>query len=109
MFAFCNRERDKIKILEWDHNGFRLYYHRLERGRFSWPADPGAGAIAVTRRELRWLLDGPSLTQKNAHRTHGSGQVLHSPRSRESGMPKWILYPVLQIEPIAQRTEHGES
>lgn len=67
LFVFCNRRRDKIRILEWDHNGFWLYYRRLEKGRFRWPSGPGAGAMAVTRRELRWLLDGLSLTQKRAH------------------------------------------
>lgn len=35
------------------------------------------------------------------HRAHRGGQVLHSLRFRESSMPKWILHPVLQIEPIA--------
>jgi transposase len=24
-FVFCNRERDKLKVLRWDHNGFWLY------------------------------------------------------------------------------------
>ncbi|MGE5610779.1 MAG: IS66 family insertion sequence element accessory protein TnpB, partial [Bacillota bacterium] len=37
----CNRQRDKIKILRWDHNGFWLYYRRLERGKFQWPPKTG--------------------------------------------------------------------
>jgi len=49
LFVFCNHRRDKIKILEWDHNGFWLY-RRLEKGRFRWPSDPRDGAVAVTRR-----------------------------------------------------------
>ena len=67
LFVFCNRGRDKIKILEWDRNGFWLYYRRLEKGRFRWPSGLGDSTMAVTRRELRWLLDGLSLEQKKAH------------------------------------------
>ena len=37
LFAFCNRERNKIKILHWDHNEFWLYCRRLEKGRLTLP------------------------------------------------------------------------
>lgn len=66
LFVFCNRERNKLKILHWDHNGFWLYYRRLERGTFEWPSS-GDSTISVTSRELRWLLDGLSLSQRRAH------------------------------------------
>lgn len=67
LFVFCNRERNKVKILFWEHNGFWLYYRRLERGQFRWPPDDGAAPRQITRRELRWLLDGLSLEQHQAH------------------------------------------
>lgn len=66
LFVFCNRERNKLKILYWEHNGFWLYYRRLERGTFQWPQthhDP----VTITHRELRWLLDGLALYQRQAH------------------------------------------
>jgi transposase len=66
LFVFCNRARDKIKILQWEHNGFWLYYRRLERGKFKWPAD-SSESMSITYRELRWLLDGLPINQKQAH------------------------------------------
>jgi transposase len=66
-FVFCNRQRDKLKILRWDTNGFWLYYRRLERGRFKWPAQTES-ALSITRRQLQWLLDGLSIEQTQAHR-----------------------------------------
>jgi transposase len=67
LFVFCNRGRDKLKILYWDHNGFWLYYRRLERGRFRWPQHPTDRTRAINRRQLQWLLDGLTLEQKQAH------------------------------------------
>lgn len=67
LFVFCNRQRDKLKILRWDHNGFWLYYRRLERGKFQWPAPKDTTTVKITYRQLRWLLDGLSLEQKQAH------------------------------------------
>ncbi len=65
-FVFCNRGRDKLKILRWESNGFWLYYRRLERGRFRWPAE-GGQVLTISRRQLRWLLDGLAIEQRQAH------------------------------------------
>ncbi|WP_083761104.1 IS66 family insertion sequence element accessory protein TnpB [Alkaliphilus metalliredigens] len=68
LFVFCNRNQDKIKILEWDHNGFWLHYKRLEKGRFKWPDGTKGKSIAIDERELRWLLDGLNIHQQSAHK-----------------------------------------
>jgi transposase len=68
LFVFCNRGRDKLKILQWDHNGFWLHYRRLEKGTFRWP--PSTTPLqteAIDYRAFRWLLDGLDLQQKKAH------------------------------------------
>ena len=31
LFVFCNKSCNKLKILQWEHNGFWLHYRRLER------------------------------------------------------------------------------
>jgi transposase len=67
LFVFCNRDRDKLKILYWDHNGFWLYYRRLERGHFRWPKHPAQNTLPISRRQLQWLLDGLTLEQTQAH------------------------------------------
>lgn len=68
LFVFCNRKRDKLKILHWEHNGFWLYYRRLEKGLFQWPNTGEKQALAITHRQLNWLLDGLPLDQKGAHK-----------------------------------------
>lgn len=66
-FIFCNRGRDKIKILFWDTNGFWLYYRRLEKGRFKWPKPTAVGHIHISTQQLNWLLSGLNLENPKAH------------------------------------------
>ncbi len=71
LFVFCNRLRDKIKILYWHNNGFWLLYRRLEKQRFWWPASAERVAVKITPRELGWLLEGLDITRIKAHKaTH---------------------------------------
>jgi len=69
LFVFCNRRRDKLKILFWQHNGFWLWYRRLERERFRWPQTrESSRAMEVSTRELRGLLDGLDIARVEGHR-----------------------------------------
>ena len=44
-----------------------LITKRLENGKFQWPRTEEE-VIALSEQELRWLLDGLSIVQKNAIR-----------------------------------------
>lgn len=67
LFVFCSRGRDKIKIVYWERSGFVLWYKRLEKERFPWPRRDEQGVVAMTGRELNWLLDGIDLFRLRAH------------------------------------------
>ncbi len=60
MFAFCNRRRTLIKILQWDGSGFWILMKRLDRDSFHWPDTPDE-LQKVTLKEIHWLCDGLSL------------------------------------------------
>lgn len=64
LFVFCNRHRDRLKILEWDGDGFWLYFKRLERGRFRWPTTDDGGTMTLSGEELSCLIDGARLEKK---------------------------------------------
>lgn len=64
LFVFCNRNRDRLKILEWDGNGFWLYFKRLEKGRFRWPAAGEREVMTMTSEELGILLGGAKIELK---------------------------------------------
>ena len=64
LFVFCNRNRDRVKILEWDGDGFWLYFKRLEKGRFRWPAPGEDATMNLTGEELNILLGGAKVELK---------------------------------------------
>jgi len=69
LFVFCNRTRDKVKILYWERNGFCLWQKRLERARFKWPRKVESDVITLTGQQLNWLLDGYDVMRLQPHKS----------------------------------------
>ncbi len=66
-FLFLNRQRDRIKILFWDVDGFCIWYKRLEAGTFQLPVPTeGEPDIELDCCGLNRLLYGLDL--KNGRR-----------------------------------------
>jgi transposase len=62
---FCNRQRNRLKILFWDGNGLWVCAKRLEKGRYSWPSPREADSACVTlsHEEFSLLIGGIDLSQ----------------------------------------------
>jgi transposase len=65
LFVFRNRSSQRVKILWWDQRGLTIYYKRLERGVFRFPA-AGDKAVAIDSAQLLRLLDGLEIAGRRA-------------------------------------------
>lgn len=65
LFVFVGKQKDKVKILYWDGNGFALYLKRLEQGRFHLPAvDASRRHVSRDAKQLSMFLDFIDLIAK---------------------------------------------
>ena len=55
VFIFLSKQRNKIKLLLWQQDGFVIYSKRLEKGTFELPNDT---SIEITAHQLQFILDG---------------------------------------------------
>jgi len=58
VFVFCNKGRDKLKVLYWDKTGFALWYKRLEKDKFKWPTKLTTESLNLSEQQLHWLFSG---------------------------------------------------
>lgn len=63
LFVFCNRRRDRLKLLHFDGTGLWVMAKRLEKGTFSWPSGTALvnDKLPLTPEALALLLDGVDL------------------------------------------------
>ena len=62
VFIFFGKNRQMVKLLCWDGDGFLLYQKRLERGTFELPRfRPGQKAAEMPYRTLSAIMRGVSL------------------------------------------------
>ena len=69
MFVFCNRKRDKLKVLYWDKTGFALWYKRLEKDKFKWPRKHAESTLQLTDEQWDWLLRGLNFLDIKPHQS----------------------------------------
>ena len=65
LFVFRNKSAQRLKILWWDRGGLTIYYKRLERGTFRFPATKD-NVLAVDSTQLLRLLDGLEVVARRA-------------------------------------------
>jgi transposase len=64
LFIFRSRGGNRLKILTWDHDGYVLWYKRLEVGVFKLPRmKEGARSVELRASELAMILDGIDMTK----------------------------------------------
>lgn len=59
VFIFLSKQRNKIKLLHWQGDGFVIYSKRLEKGTFELPKED---STEITAHQLQFILDGINLS-----------------------------------------------
>lgn len=65
IFGFCNRQRNRVKLLVWDDNGFWVHFKRLEKGSITWPEiSDDETTMDITLSDFENLIKAPGVRQK---------------------------------------------
>lgn len=72
-FVFINRRRDRLKVLQFDGQGFWLHYRVLEERTFErCPSETNADSVNMDLAQLAMLLSGISLAASTRRRNRYS-------------------------------------
>lgn len=72
VFIFLNLRRDRIKLLQWQGDGFAILSKRLEKGTYELPsAGAQKATIEITSQQLLLIMEGiPLLSKKRVRYEH---------------------------------------
>ncbi|MBT8134093.1 MAG: IS66 family insertion sequence element accessory protein TnpB [Gammaproteobacteria bacterium] len=74
LFVFCNKSRDKLKLVYWERTGFCMWYKRLEKDKFKWPRHSEEPVLDLTEQQWQWLLNGYDIVgHEPLHYAHCAG------------------------------------
>jgi transposase len=71
IFVFGNKSADRIKLLLWEEDGYAIWYKRLEKGSYRFPAAAdGAEQVEVRAADPIMLLAGVDLASVRRSRRY---------------------------------------
>jgi transposase len=70
VFIFLSRSKNKIKLLQWQRDGFAIYYKRLEKGTFELPMNIEGSAAMINSQQLMLIMEGIKLSSIKKHKRY---------------------------------------
>lgn len=65
VYVFINRRHTQIKLLQWEGDGFAVYYKRLEKGSYTLPiTEQQQHYILLSTIQLQMMLQGISMKRR---------------------------------------------
>lgn len=62
VFIFLSGGKNRIKLLQWQGDGYAIYYKRLEKGTFELPKNKTSSTILVSHQQLLLIMEGIQLS-----------------------------------------------
>ena len=62
VFIFLSRSKNRIKLLQWQGDGFAIYYKRLEKGTFEIPKNSSSSTVLLSSQQLLLIMEGIQLS-----------------------------------------------
>lgn len=80
VFVFLSRTRTRIKLLQWQGDGYAIYFKRLEKGTFEMPADfLSLSTAQISSQQLLLIMEGISLLSVKKRTRYSQSIVGNSP------------------------------